>query len=173
MNINLDISLIKILMILYLLMLSHSSLIKHNNLSYMIENNNIVKHITIFIAICVIMSLIYNGIPLSQMLFYSFIIYILYILSLKIDKKYVLIYGLIIVIIYFIDYYYRHNIEIVKKDKNINLKTKDKEIEFLHKKNIMIMGLLIILIIAGSIKYDDKKYIQYKNDYNIYKFLTI
>ena len=99
MNINFDISPIKILMILYLLMLSHGSLIKHNNLSHMIENSNIIKHITIFIAIAVIISLIYNGIPVIELLFYSFIIYIVYILSIKLDKKYVLIFGLLIIML--------------------------------------------------------------------------
>jgi hypothetical protein len=173
MNINLDISPIKILMILYLLMLSHGSLIKHNNLSYMIENNNIVKHITIFIAIAVIISLIYNGLPIIELLFYSFIIYIIYILSIKLDKKYVLIFGLLLVVIYFVDYYNRHNIQLIKQDKNINLKNKDKEIETIQRKNILMMGLFAVLVVAGSLRYDDKKNIQYGSGYDMSKFLDL
>jgi hypothetical protein len=173
MNINLDISPIKILMILYLLMLSHGSLIKHNNLLYMIENNNIIKHVTIFTAIAVIISLIYNGLPMLELLFYSLIIYIVYILSIKLDKKYVLIFGLLLIVMYFVDYYNRHKIQIIKNDKNINLKNKDKDIELLQRKNILIMALFAVLIVGGSLKYDDKKNIQYGNGYTISKFLDI
>jgi hypothetical protein len=139
----------------------------------MIENNSIIKHITIFIAISVIISLIYNGLPITELLFYSFIVYIVYILSIKLDKKYVLIFGLLLIVIYFVDYYNRHKIQIIKQDKNINLKNKDKEIESIQRKNILIMGLFAVLVIAGSLKYDDKKSVQYGSGYTISKFLNL
>jgi len=173
MNINLDISPLKILMILFLLMLSHGSLIKHNNLSYMIENNNIVKHITIIITIAVIISLLYNGIPLLELIFYSIILYIIYVLSLKIDKKYVLLFGIVLSILYFIDYNNRHDIQVIKNDTNIKHNKKDKMIDEINKKNICLVGAFVILVIAGSLTYDNKKHSQYGGSYSLSKFLNL
>lgn len=173
MNINLNISPLKILMILFLLMLSNGSLIKHNNFTQVIENNNIVKHITIIITIAVIISLLYNGIPLIELIFYSFILYIIYVLSIKLDKKYVLLFGITLSLLYFIDYYNRHNINLIKNDKNIQSKKKDKIIEEINKKNIYLFGGFVIIVIAGSLTYDNKKHTQYGSGYSMTKFLNL
>ena len=173
MNINLDISPIKILMILFLLMLSNGSLIKHNNLSYMIENNNLLKHVTIIITITVIISLLYSGIPLIELIFYSVIIYIIYILSLKIDKKYVVLFGILLVVIYFVDYYNRHNINMIKSDTNVAHNKKEKMIEEINKKNMYIFSAFVIIILFGSLKYDSKKNLQYGDNYSLLKFLNL
>ena len=86
------------------------------------------------------------------------------------DKAYI---SLLLVVIYFVDYYNRHNIQIIKNDKNINLKNKDKNIELIQRKNILILALFVVLIIAGSLKYDEKKNIQYGSSYNMSKFLDL
>ena len=173
MNINFNVSPLKILMILFLIMISNGSLIKHNNFRHVIENNNIVKHITIIITIAIILSLLYDGISLIEIAFYSFIIYIIYILSLKLDKKYVLLFSIVLIVLYFMDYYNRHDINVIKNDKNIELNKKEKMIDEIDKKNIYLFTSFIILVIAGSLTYDNKKHIQYGNGYSITKFFNL
>jgi hypothetical protein len=36
-----------------------------------------------------------------------------------------------------------------------------------------MMGLFVVLVVAGSLRYDDKKNIQYGSGYNFSKFLTL
>ena len=51
--------------------------------------------------------------------------------------------------LYFIDYYNRHDIQVIKNDTNIKHNKKDKMIDEINKKNICLVGAFVILVIAG------------------------
>jgi hypothetical protein len=169
MNINSDISIIKILMLLILIKVISMD---NSNLSNVIKNNMIAKHITLIITINVILSTIYKNISLNQMIFYSIIIYIVYLLSIKIDKKYVLIYGLLLTVLYFIDHYNREKINLIKQDKNIDSNKKDDIIRNINKKNNILLLSYILLILGTSIMYDDKQFEQHGGQYSILNYIN-
>jgi hypothetical protein len=163
-------SLIKVLMLLIILKLGSMD---NNNLNTVINNNEIIKHITIIITIAVLISLLYKNIDITQIVFYSLIVYGLYILTIKIDKKYIVYVGLIITILYFIDFYNKRVIENTKLDKSLSSNEKYKLIKKYNKKNNMFIMLFILIVIGGSILYDDKQFIQHANNYSISKFITL
>jgi len=169
MNINSDISIIKILMLLILIKVISMD---NSNLSNVIKNNMIAKHITLIITINVLLSIIYKNISLNQMIFYSIIIYIIYLLSIKIDKKYVLIYGLLLTVLYFIDHYNREKINLIKQDKNIDYKKKEDIIRNINKKNNILLISYILLILGTSIMYDDKQFEQHGGNYSILNYIN-
>ena len=169
MNINSDISIIKILMLLILIKVISMD---NTNLSNVIKNNMIAKHITLIISINVLLSIIYKNISIDQMLFYSIIIYIIYLLSIKIDKKYVLIYGLLLSVLYFIDHYNREKINLIKHDKNIVHNKKEEIIRNISKKNNILLVSYILLIIGTSIIYDDKQFEQHGGNYSILNYIS-
>ena len=108
-----------------------------------------------------------------QLSFYSIIIYILYLLSIKIDKKYVLIFCGLLTVIYFNDYENNKKIYLTKKDKNINSNDKYNIISNINKKNNKILIVFIALTLGLTLLYDDKQYEQHGKNYSILKFLEI
>ena len=170
MNLHYDMSLIKVLILLLILKLGSTD---NNNLNTVIHNNEIIKHITVIITIAILISLLYKNMDITQIIFYSLIIYGLYILTIKIDKKYIVYVGLIITILYFIDYYNKRIIENTKLDKNLNSNEKYKIIKKYNKKNNMLLIIFILIVVGGSILYDDKQFIQHANKYSISKFITL
>jgi hypothetical protein len=168
MNLHYDMSIIKVLMLLLILKLGSD-----NNLNTVIHNNEIIKHVTIIITISVLISLLYKNMDITQIIFYSLIVYGLYVLTIKIDKKYIIYVGLLITILYFIDYYNKRIIENIKLDKNINSSEKYKLIKKYNKKNNLLLISFIIIVVGGSIIYDDKQFIQHADNYSLKNFLHL
>jgi cell division protein FtsW (lipid II flippase) len=169
MNLHYDVSIIKVLILLFILKMGSED----NNINIMLKNNKLVKHITLIITISVLLSLLYKDLSLTQLIFYSMIIYVLYLLSIKIDKKYVLIFCGLLSIIYFNDYENNKKINITKKDKILTSNDKYNIISNINKENKNILIVFIVFTLGLSLLYDDKQYEQHGNNYSLFKFLEI
>jgi hypothetical protein len=169
---NTDISPIKILSILYVLLMSNILFTKINkHLIEYIQSNVLAKHILGFITIIVLITLVYKNIDYRELLFYSIITYILFILSTKcIYQVNIIILGLLF-ILYIYNYFTNDKIKNLNTSQ-INITDKNKLISKLKiNKN---HGLLLFAgaVIIGSLLYDSKKYEQYKNNYSLLVFVS-
>lgn len=173
MLLNNDISVIKLVMILYLFVFANVISTKINTkLVERIEKNIMVKHIVGLITIGVLLSLVYNSIPLKDLILYSIIIYVVFLLSTKISKNYVLLGLLLLVGVYFLSAESENRIKGIKNDQSININEKVKLIKHLEGKNNKITYFYIFAVVIGSLMYDEKKNIQMGGSYDLMKFLN-
>jgi hypothetical protein len=173
MLLNNDISIVKLVMILYLFVFANVISTKINTkIIDRIEKNVMIKHIVGLITIGVLLSLVYNSIPLKDLLLYSLIIYIVFLLSTKISKNYVLLGLLVLVGVYFLSAETENRIKGIKNDQSININDKVKIIKHLEGKNNKITYFYIFAVAIGSIMYDEKKYVQMGGSYDLMKFLN-
>ena len=173
MLLNNDISVIKLVMILYLFVFANVISTKINTkLVERIEKNVMIKHIVGLITIGVLLSLVYNSIPLKDLILYSIIIYVVFLLSTKISKNYVLLGLLLLVGVYFLSAESENRIKGIKNDQSINIDEKVKLIKHLEGKNNKITYFYIFAVVIGSLMYDEKKNVQMGGSYDLMKFLN-
>ena len=133
MNINLNISPVKVLMLFYLLIMANfitSKLNKH--LIEHINNNKITQHLLGIITILVILCLIYNDMNVYDMIIYTFVIYFVFVLSTKLNQN-VLYVSLTLLLLFFIkEYYNNKKINLIIKDENIDGMIKETKIGRAH-----------------------------------------
>lgn len=163
-----NISIIKILIIFYLLSINAPNHILSKQLKKYIESNKLVQHFISFITIYVLISLLTN----DNIIIYSIITYALFVLISKTDIHI----NIIILLLLLCAYYYETILN--KKTCSINTdnimtnneKTKLNNYINTNKYNI---GLCIsIAIILGAMCYSYKKQLQYDTKYNIIEFIV-
>ena len=173
MLLNNDISIVKLVMILYLFVFANVISTKVNTkIIDRIEKNTMVKHIVGLITVGVLLSLVYNSIPLKDLILYSVIIYVVFLLSTKISKNYVLLGLLVLVGVYFLSSETENRINGIKNDQSLHITDKTKLIKHLEKKNNKITYFYIFAVVIGSLMYDEKKYTQMGGSYDLMKFLN-
>jgi len=173
MLLNNDISIVKLVMILYLFVFANVISTKINSkIVDRIEKNVMIKHIVGLITVGVLLSLVYNNIPLKHLILYSVIIYVVFLLSTKISKNYVVLGLLILVGVYFLSAETDNRINGIKNDQSININDKVKLIKHLESKNNKITYFYIFAAVIGSLMYDEKKHIQMGGSYDLMKFLN-
>ena len=168
---NGEISIIKIIMILYLFIFANILSTKINEkIIYKINENNILKHIIGLITIGIILSLLYN-LSNNELLLYSILIYFVFLLSTKMSKDLVIIMIIVLSALYFYDYFVETKINQVQND--IILDNNNKNILIQNNKNIKknITLFTIIIVILGSLLYENKKINQYGGEFTLTKFL--
>ena len=174
MNININVSPLKVLMFFYLLMISNLLSTKLNaHLIENINNNKILKHILIFSTIMVLLTIIYQDLNLNNLIIYTFIIYFVFILSTKINKNYIIALMILLAIFYLKDYYNKQKKNIIYRDNNINGNIKEEKIEKINKQNVIMNIIFGLSVISGALLYDNKKYIQYGGNYSLHKFFNL
>ena len=122
---NSNISPIKILSLLYILLMSNILCTKINkHLIEYLHSNAIAKHILGFITIIVLITIVYKNLDIRELLFYSVIIYVLFVLATKcIYQVNIIVLGLLFVL-YIYNYFTENKMNNIKysqiddKDKN-------------------------------------------------------
>jgi len=172
MNINLNISPIKILMLFYLLLMSNLITQKINkHIIEKLNNNKLLQHIVGIITILVILCLVYDNMNIYDMVIYTFVIYFVFVLSTKLNQN-VLLFSIMLLILFFLKEYYNNNkINLIIKDNSIDGIQKEIRIKQIEKENITLNVIYGLVVIGGALLYDDKKYKQYGGNYTLKKFL--
>jgi len=172
MNINLNISPIKILMLFYLLLMSNLITQKLNkHIIEKLNNNKLLQHIVGIITILVILCLVYDNMNIYDMVIYTFVIYFVFVLSTKLNQN-VLLFSIMLLILFFLKEYYNNNkINLIIKDNSIDGIQKEIRIKQIEKENITLNVIYGLVVIGGALLYDDKKYRQYGGNYTLKKFL--
>jgi len=172
MNINLNISPIKILMLFYLLLMSNLITQKINkHIIEKLNNNKLLQHIVGIITILVILCLVYDNMNIYDMVIYTFVIYFVFVLSTKLNQN-VLLFSIMLLLLFFLKEYYNNNkINLIIKDNSIDGIQKEIRIKQIEKENITLNVIYGLVVIGGALLYDDKKYKQYGGNYTLKKFL--
>lgn len=172
MNINLNISPIKILMLFYLLLMSNLITQKINkHIIEKLNNNKLLQHIVGIITILVILCLVYDNMNIYDMVIYTFVIYFVFVLSTKLNQN-VLLFSIMLLLLFFLKEYYNNNkINLIIKDNSIDGIQKEIRIKQIEKENITLNVIYGLVVIGGALLYDDKKYKQYGGNYTLIKFL--
>lgn len=169
---NGDISIVKILMILYLIIFTNILTVKFSEkLLYKINENIILKHIIGLITISIILSLLYS-LEGKDLILYSLSIYFVFLLSTKMSSNLLIIVIIILSGFYFFDYLNDNKINEINNDNNVSKDIKNNIItsKIKNKRNITLMTLFII--VSGSLFYENKKIDQYGGLFSINEFLN-
>ena len=163
---------IKFLLILYLVQLSSlTSNTLGKQLKEYVYSNRIVQHIINLTFLFVLISLADKDMTIQNITVNTFSVYLIYLLSTKLDLQYNLLILLLVLFYYF---YKRNNDSKVKRiqdDNDLDNETK-KIIELLdnNKNNIAGLGVIITLIYFVYI-YCNRKSLQYGGGFSYSKFL--
>jgi len=137
-----------------------------HQMSNIMTNNRIFQHVITFIMLFVLLSLNKKSTFVNDII-YSLFLYILYILSTKLD----FCWSILILVLLFGSYvYYTYN-DIDHDDKNIDDAIKIKHIEQKNVYKKYLMGCLFIIIFFGTLFYNNRKTQQYGSNYDIYKYI--
>jgi len=169
---NGEISIIKILMILYLIVFTNTLTVKFGEkLLYKINENIILKHIIGLITIGIILSLLYS-LEGKDLILYSLLIYFAFLLSTKMSSDLLIIAIVILAGLYFFDYFNDKKINQLNNDNNVSKEIKNNIIKNKknNKRNITLMTLFVV--VCGSLIYENKKVGQYGGSFNLDKFLN-
>lgn len=169
---NGEISVVKVLMLLYLLIMTNiMSKNINNKIELIIKNNKYLKHLLGLITLSILLSLIYN-LSDTDLILYSIVLYFVFLLSTKISSKYIIILLLLLSIIYFYDYFNEKKIKEIKIDTILNENEKNTIIENkkINTRNITISVLSVI--ICGSLLYENKKINQFGGNFELNNFLN-
>jgi len=158
--------LIIIIFLFYLFnIITKSSTISHQ-LSKEITQNRMFQHILTFTLLFVLIS-VFNKSTLSKDIIYTIFIYFWYIMSSKLDLKS----SIIIISLLFIGYLHSVYFTIDETDPNIDEYTKNIHKEKYEKTKKMFVSGLIIVVIIGTLFYNNKKIEQYGGSYNICQYI--
>ena len=159
--INGEISIVKILIILYLIVFTNTLTVKFGEkLLYKINENIILKHIIGLITIGIILSLLYS-LEGKDLILYSLLIYFAFLLSTKMSSDLLIIAIVILAVLYFFDYFNDKKINQLNNDNNVSKEIKNNIItnKKNNKRNITLMTLFVV--VCGSLIYENKKVGQY------------
>jgi hypothetical protein len=169
---NGDISLIKIIMILYLIVFTNTITMKFSNkILNNINQNILLKHIVGLITISIILSLLYN-LEGKDLIMYSIIIYVVFLLSTKIPTNFVIIFIIILSGLYFFNYFNDKKIIQINNDSSVNDDLKNNIIQNKKNFNKNITLFTLFIVIGGSLLYENKKINQYGGKFTLNQFLN-
>jgi len=163
---------IKFLLALYLVQLTS---LTNNTLGKQLKeyvySNRMIQHIINLIFLVVLISMLDNQRSLGNILISSFILYLIYIFSTKLDLQYnLLILGLALAY-YFYKREVNNQISRINNDSDIDINLKNMLISFDKNKEIIFgMGLLGALIYFMWV-YASRKSVQYGGGFSYSKFL--
>jgi len=166
------ISLVKLLLIYYLINISTNSPLLSKRLTELIDENRLIKHLVGFITIIVLITLLQTGnISNSEIFIYAFLCYSWFILATKLNIHL----NLILVLCLLMGYMYENMI----KNKDIDVLvdkvlTEDEKTKIIHSgetnKKYVMWGL-VGLTAVGVYFYSEHKEVQYGGGYNLVTFL--
>jgi hypothetical protein len=141
------------------------------NFKKYLETNPLIKQIIIFLVIFTIISHMYKSEDFKTLIFISVIIYLLFLFTLKSNYKYQLAILSVLCLYSIYDNIIKNKEDKLKIDPQLNLDYKEKIFES-HNKNrkIAYVGIAIFIII-GALYNEHTKQEQFKEQFNLIKFL--
>jgi hypothetical protein len=169
---NNDISLLKILLIFYLII--GSGYIKElysGQMKDFLQNSRCAQHIIGFTTLMVIINLFAKVNDASNVFFYSVLGYMFFILSTKLDLHWNLMIIFLLIIVYFIENKFTQQSLEINYNKHLSEDEKNKIINDNKFIKNTIYIFIIIINLAGLFCYINKKKNQYGGNFNLDKFL--
>jgi hypothetical protein len=170
---NRDFSLNKIILAFYILV---SSPVLFNLLSKQwkktLENDRIAQHLLAIMTMLSLTILVSNGkFSIQRIFVYTAIAYMWFIFSTKMDIHFnIIMIGSLIAF-----YLYQNTVqnENIKIEDDVNLSENEKlEIQKNKKNNyVYLTGAILLITLAGTIFYSNKKEVQYGGGYSLMNFL--
>ena len=137
-----------------------------------VENDRLIQHAIGITTMIAIVTFVYEGrSDYSEILMYSFIGYLWFIFSTKLDIHW----NIMIMILLLAVYLYGNNIQIKNNTTdNDKILTEDEKKKIINKNNtqglISFVGVLMFTL-CGVMLYSDKKEVQYGGGYDLVNFL--
>lgn len=170
---NHNFSLMQILLLFYLIA-SSSALFPLLAKQYkqILESNKIAQHILGLLTFLTFTIYISNGeFSIHRIFTYTMIGYLLFIFTTKLDLPMIIVILGILVSLYLYQDMNKHEELIIMNDKVLSFNEKQENIIKLKKNDKYCFGILIVLIIGGTLIYSHKKEIQYGGNYNLTNYL--
>ncbi len=169
---NGEVSIIRIIMIIYLFILANTlSSRVSEKIMYKLNERYILKHFIGVITIGILLSLVYS-LNYKDLIFYSLLIYFIFLLSTKISSELIVMIVTILGGLYFYDYFIDSKISQVHNDKIIDNYKKNMIIADKKDKKKNISLFMIAIIICGSLLYENKKQGQFGGNFSMWRFLN-
>jgi hypothetical protein len=167
-----SISPVSIMLFIHIIALSsffHSEL--SNGFKKYIENNIVAKQLIIFLTILTIISQIYSNQSLWTNLFITIVIYFLLLFVTHSDYRFHIGIFVLLSIFHLYENKVKEKQKLELSDPNLTKEYKEKIIKNNYDKEKIIYGLIIVLIIGGTIIYEKHKKKQFGEKFSLVKFL--
>jgi small basic protein len=167
-----SISPVSIMLFIHIIALSnffHSEL--SNGFKNYIENNIVAKQLIIFLTILTIISQIYSNQTLWTNLFITIIIYFLLLFVTHSGYKFHVGIFVLLAICHLYQNKVKEKQKLELSDPNLNKEYKENIIKNNFNKEKIIYGLIIVLIIGGTIHYEQNKIKQFGKKFSLVKLL--
>jgi len=166
------ISLVKLLLIYYLINITTGSPLLSKRLTEFIDENRLVKHLIGFITVIVLITLLQTeNISNSEIFVYAFLCYSWFILATKLNIHLNLILVLCLLMGYMYENMIRNKDIDVLVDKVLTDEEKTKIVQTNETLKKYVMWGLVALTTVGVYFYSEKKEVQYGGGYDLVTFL--
>jgi hypothetical protein len=161
----------KILLLFIVLVFSNfTDVLVSKQIKIFIKNNRHVQHILGYIMLLIIVDTSYSGMEFYKVVLYTVIVYILFIMTNKLDIHWNIIIFFILLIAFIYENRKDHEIKVMKKDENLTIEEKEKIEKENQRFRYGVLILIVFIISLGTIFYNDKKMIQYGGSYDPIKY---
>jgi hypothetical protein len=161
-----------IILKLYLILALTSSELLSKQMKNLINTSKITQHVIAFIAVLILVDWKYKYDNFVNSVIYSIIIYVLFVLSTKMDLHLNLLVLMLLGFLYYNERQSNSKIMSLEFDKILDASERDKVISILSNNRIYLIVIGIIGIIIGTGLYFRKKEVQYGGNFSLKKFLV-
>lgn len=145
--------------------------LSNKNLNNLLDENKLLVHFLNFILLLVVIQNLTGIKNPTKLLIYSVILYMLFLLTTKMEIQMVIMFLGLLLALYF---YYLANEEKISriiKDQEIEQKFKDSIINLTEENYTQAIFLFTMFILLGVWLYNERKQEQYQENYNLVTFL--
>jgi len=168
MNTSPEINIVKILLLYYALIASsYAGPLLGKQLKEFIQSNRLVQHLVGFMALVILINTVTNNQSIIESLKYAILVYILFILTTKLDLHW----NIIIISMMFVYYIYECKIEEDERelliDRNVSDEKKKELMNNHYIQNLLMTLVVVSVVLIGTTLYSHKKHVQYGGGYNM------
>lgn len=167
-----NVSIIKVLMLFYLIILNnYTQDLISGQLKDFITHNRLAQHAIAFTTLLVLINLFTDVKNIYDCGLYALLIYILFILTTKLDIKWNMCLFVILFVSYFNETDLTFNEKRISNDKNV---PENRTKEIIQVNDLIKLGFVLLVILVtmlGSSQYCDKKLVQYGGGFDPLKYL--
>lgn len=165
-------TLLKVFLIFYIL-IGNSALqpLLSHQWNKLIEKNRIAQHVVGLTTMIALVALVADHTNIGDIVFYGSSIYLLFVLSTKMDIQTTIIMMIIVLLGYMYEKSLCHEEKQVIDDKVLTENEKELMFNANNNKRMMVFFALLATMITGIIVYSNSKTVQYGGGYSLWNFL--
>lgn len=162
-----EISIVKVLLLYYALIASNFTRpLLSKQLKEFIQSHRLVQHLVGFMTLVILINTVTNNQSIIESLKYAVFIYMLFILTTKLDLHW----NIIVISALFVYYIYESKLEAdereIMNDRNVSQEKKKELLDTHYNQNVWMTIIIVGIVLTGTVLYSHKKHVQYGGGYD-------